>query len=129
MSCCLFQGKLNANIASSLKLFANILPRLQHSLSVSLVTSLAANNYELQSNLVKCGVLWSLLLFMFEYDYTLDESGVVTDENTNQQVNLIHHHQAAIDIQQFFVPFSSFVENGQQFGQIINFGYCCPSWL
>ncbi len=78
---------------------------------------------------MKCGVLWSLLLFMFEYDYTLDESGVVTDENTNQQVNLIHHHQAAIDIQQFFVPFSSFVENGQQFGQIINFGYCCPSWL
>lgn len=51
------------------------------------MTSLAANNYELQSSLVKCGVLWSLLLFMFEYDYTLDESGVVTDENTNQQVS------------------------------------------
>lgn len=64
--------------------------RLQHSLSVSLVTSLAANNYELQCNLVKCGVLWSLLLFMFEYDYTLDESGVVTDENTNQQLSLLH---------------------------------------
>lgn len=63
--------------------------RSQHSLSVSLVTSLAANNYELQSSLVRCGVLWSLLLFMFEYDYTLDESGVVTDENTNQQVTYI----------------------------------------
>lgn len=55
---------------------------------MSLVTSLAANNYELQCNLVKNGVLWSLLLFMFEYDYTLDESGVVTDENTNQQVRI-----------------------------------------
>lgn len=49
------------------------------------MTSLAANNSELQSNLVKNGVLWSLLLFLFGYDYTLDESGVTTDENTNQQ--------------------------------------------
>lgn len=50
-----------------------------------MVTSLAANNADLQSNLVKNGVLWSLLLFLFEYDYTLDESGVVTDEKSNQQ--------------------------------------------
>lgn len=28
---------------------------------------------------------------MFEYDYTLDESGVVTDENTNQQVIFEYH--------------------------------------
>lgn len=49
------------------------------------MTSLAANNMELQSNLVKNGVLWSLLLFLFEYDFTLDESGVRTDEKSNQQ--------------------------------------------
>lgn len=60
----------------------------QHSLSVGLVTSLAANNAKLQSNLVKNGVLWSLLLFLFDYDYTLDESGVKTDEKSNQQKSL-----------------------------------------
>lgn len=49
------------------------------------MTSLAANNTKLQSNLVKNGVLWSLLLFLFDYDYTLDESGVKTDEKSNQQ--------------------------------------------
>lgn len=52
---------------------------------MGLVTSLAANNADLQTNLVKNGVLWSLLLFLFEYDYTLDESGVNTDEKSNQQ--------------------------------------------
>ncbi|XP_055532841.1 dnaJ homolog subfamily C member 13 isoform X1 [Wyeomyia smithii] len=57
----------------------------KHSLSVSLVTSLAANNYDLQCNLVRNGVLWSLMIFMFDYDYTLDESGVVTDEKSNNQ--------------------------------------------
>lgn len=62
-----------------------MLASLQHSLSVGLVTSLAANNADLQTNLAKNGVLWSLLLFLFEYDYTLDESGVNTDEKSNQQ--------------------------------------------
>ncbi|XP_065077705.1 dnaJ homolog subfamily C member 13 isoform X2 [Ochlerotatus camptorhynchus] len=57
----------------------------KHSLSVSLVTSLAANNYDLQCNLVRNGVLWSLMIFMFDYDYTLDESGVSTDEQSNNQ--------------------------------------------
>lgn len=57
----------------------------KHSLSVSLVTSLAANNDSLQCQLVKSGCIWSLLLFLFDYDYTLDESGVTTDESTNQQ--------------------------------------------
>ncbi|XP_030079712.1 dnaJ homolog subfamily C member 13 isoform X2 [Drosophila hydei] len=57
----------------------------KHTLSVSLVTSLAANNYDLQCNLSRNGVLWSLLLFMFEYDYTLDESGVEVSDKTNQQ--------------------------------------------
>lgn len=58
---------------------------LQHALSVGLVTGLAANNENLQANLVTRGVLWSLLRFLFDYDYTLDESGVETSENTNQQ--------------------------------------------
>lgn len=57
----------------------------KHSLSVGLVTSLAANNSELQTNLVKNGVIWSLLLFLFEYDFTLDESGVQAEEKSNQQ--------------------------------------------
>lgn len=57
----------------------------KHSLSVSLVTSLAANNYDLQCNLVRNGVLWSLMIFLFDYDYTLDESGVTTDEKSNNQ--------------------------------------------
>lgn len=52
---------------------------------MSLVTSLAANNFDLQTNLVKNGVIWSLLLFLFDYDYTLDESGVVTEEKSNHQ--------------------------------------------
>lgn len=57
----------------------------KHSLSVSLVTSLAVNNPDLQCQLVRGGCIWSLLLFLFEYDYTLDESGVQTDESSNQQ--------------------------------------------
>lgn len=57
----------------------------KHILSVNLVTSLAANNYGLQCQLVCNGVLWSLLLFCFQYDYTLDESGVESCEQTNQQ--------------------------------------------
>lgn len=57
----------------------------KHSLSVGLITSLAANNFDLQTNLVKNGILWSVLMFLFDYDYTLDESGVRTDEKSNQQ--------------------------------------------
>lgn len=57
----------------------------KHTLSVSLVTSLAANNYDLQCQLSRNGVLWSLLLFIFEYDYTLDESGVDVSDKSNQQ--------------------------------------------
>uniref|UniRef100_A0A182NJR4 J domain-containing protein n=1 Tax=Anopheles dirus TaxID=7168 RepID=A0A182NJR4_9DIPT len=57
----------------------------KHSLSVSLVTSLAVNNVELQCNLVRNGVLWSLMLFLFDYDFTLDESGVSSEEKSNTQ--------------------------------------------
>ncbi|XP_067952104.1 dnaJ homolog subfamily C member 13-like [Watersipora subatra] len=42
-------------------------------------------DYCLQTALYQCGVLWHLLLFFFNYDYTLQESGVDTQEATNQQ--------------------------------------------
>lgn len=72
------------NLSNIIFMMINI--SFQHSLSVSLVTSLAANNHDLQKNLVKNGILWSLLLFMFDYDYTLDESGVEANEKSNTQV-------------------------------------------
>lgn len=33
-------------------------------------------------------MLWSILLFMFDYDYTLEESGVEIEEKSNKQVRL-----------------------------------------
>lgn len=39
----------------------------------------------LQTNLLHAGVLWHLILFVFQYDYTLDEGGVETSDETNQQ--------------------------------------------
>ncbi len=39
----------------------------------------------LQTNLLHAGVLWHLILFVFQYDYTLDESGVDTSDETNTQ--------------------------------------------
>ena len=36
----------------------------------------------------QAGVLWHLLLFLFNYDYTLDESGVEKSAETNQQVRI-----------------------------------------
>lgn len=35
---------------------------------------------------LQAGVLWHLLLFLFNYDFTLDESGVEKSAETNQQV-------------------------------------------
>lgn len=35
--------------------------------------------------LLKAGALWYLLLFMFSYDFTLDEGGVERSEEANQQ--------------------------------------------
>ena len=34
----------------------------------------------------QAGVLWHLLLFLFNYDFTLDEGGVEKSSETNQQV-------------------------------------------
>lgn len=39
----------------------------------------------LQNNLLHAGVLWHLILFIFQYDYTLDEGGVETSDESNQQ--------------------------------------------
>ena len=39
----------------------------------------------LQMHLLEAGVLWHLLVFLFEYDYTLEESGVVTEEDHSKQ--------------------------------------------
>lgn len=39
----------------------------------------------LQMQLLKAGALWHLLLFMFNYDFTLDEGGVERSEDANQQ--------------------------------------------
>ena len=39
----------------------------------------------LQLELIKSGALWHLLLFMFNYDFTLDEGGVERSEDANQQ--------------------------------------------
>lgn len=39
----------------------------------------------LQLHLLQAGALWHLLLFLFNYDYTLDEGGVDKKEATNQQ--------------------------------------------
>ncbi|XP_017781227.1 PREDICTED: dnaJ homolog subfamily C member 13 [Nicrophorus vespilloides] len=47
--------------------------------------SALAHDSILQMQLLKAGALWHLLLFMFNYDYTLDEGGVEKSENENQQ--------------------------------------------
>ena len=36
--------------------------------------------------LLQSGALWHLLVFLFNYDYTLDEGGVEVSAETNQQV-------------------------------------------
>ena len=44
-----------------------------------------AQDAQLQTCLLENGVLWHLLLFLFKYDYTLDESGVIAKSETNVQ--------------------------------------------
>lgn len=43
-------------------------------------------DFWLQTNLFQCGVLWHLLLYLFNYDYTLEEGGVEKSGESNQQV-------------------------------------------
>ena len=48
------------------------------------VSAFAVDEY-LQNHLLHAGVLFHLLLFVFSYDYTLDEGGVETSDETNLQ--------------------------------------------
>jgi hypothetical protein len=43
-------------------------------------------DFWLQTNLFQSGVLWHLLLYLFNYDYTLEEGGVEKSGESNQQV-------------------------------------------
>lgn len=42
-------------------------------------------DFFLQTHLFHAGVLWHLLGYLFGYDYTLEESGVQANQDTNQQ--------------------------------------------
>ena len=48
------------------------------------VSAFAVDEY-LQNHLLHAGVLFHLLLFVFNYDFTLDEGGVETSDETNLQ--------------------------------------------
>lgn len=64
-------------------LFQSLLRLCQ--VGVECVSALAIDQI-LQMNLLQAGILWHLLLFLFSYDYTLDEGGVSKSEDSNQQV-------------------------------------------
>ncbi|MBN3289374.1 DJC13 protein, partial [Polypterus senegalus] len=53
-------------------------------LAVDCISSFAVD-YFLQTQMFHAGVLWHLLSYLFNYDYTLEESGVQKSEETNQQ--------------------------------------------
>ncbi|XP_078270124.1 dnaJ homolog subfamily C member 13 isoform X5 [Rhinoraja longicauda] len=53
-------------------------------LAVECVGSFAVD-YWLQTHLFQAGILWHLLVYLFNYDYTLEESGIQKSEETNQQ--------------------------------------------
>lgn len=44
-----------------------------------------AVDFFLQTHLYHAGVLWHLLVNLFNYDYTLEESGIQKSQDTNQQ--------------------------------------------
>ncbi|XP_062518532.1 LOW QUALITY PROTEIN: dnaJ homolog subfamily C member 13-like [Corticium candelabrum] len=64
-------------------LYFKNLPKL-NTVAVQCVSTFAVD-YWLQTHLLQCGVLWPLLLYLFNYDYTLDESGVEKSGETNNQ--------------------------------------------
>lgn len=64
-------------------LFFQCLPKTA-SLAVTCVSSFAVDFF-LQTHLYHAGVLWHLLVKLFNYDYTLEESGVQANQDTNQQ--------------------------------------------
>ena len=55
-------------------------------LGVECVSSFAVD-FWLQTHLLQAGILWHLLGYLFNYDYTLEESGIQKSEETNQQVS------------------------------------------
>ncbi|KAJ8336734.1 hypothetical protein SKAU_G00379540 [Synaphobranchus kaupii] len=59
------------------------IPRVA-SLAVQCVTSFATD-FLLQTQMYQAGVLWHLLVYLFNYDYTLEESGIQKSQETNQQ--------------------------------------------
>uniref|UniRef100_A0A8C7E5M7 DnaJ heat shock protein family (Hsp40) member C13 n=1 Tax=Naja naja TaxID=35670 RepID=A0A8C7E5M7_NAJNA len=59
------------------------IPRVA-SIGVECVSSFAVD-YWLQTHLFQAGVLWYLLCYLFYYDYTLEESGIKKNEDSNQQ--------------------------------------------
>lgn len=58
-------------------------PRLL-ALAVECVSSFAVD-FWLQTHLFHAGILWHLVTYPFNYDYTLEESGIQKSEDTNQQ--------------------------------------------
>ena len=50
--------------------------------------SALAVDFWLQTHMHQCGVLWHILLFLFNYDYTLEEGGVERSDESNQQVRV-----------------------------------------
>lgn len=62
------------------------IPRVA-ALAVECVSSFAVD-FWLQTHLFQAGILWHLLGYLFNYDYTLEESGIQKNEETNQQVTL-----------------------------------------
>ncbi|KFO32708.1 DnaJ like protein subfamily C member 13, partial [Fukomys damarensis] len=63
--------------------FGKGIPRMA-ALAVECVSSFAVD-FWLQTHLFQAGVLWHLLGYLFNYDYTLEESGIQKSEETNQQ--------------------------------------------
>ncbi|KAL4635478.1 hypothetical protein GN956_G14292 [Arapaima gigas] len=59
------------------------IPRMA-TLAVQCVSSFAMDFF-LQTHLYHAGVLWHLLVPLFNYDYTLEESGIQKSQETNQQ--------------------------------------------
>lgn len=66
------------------------IPRVA-ALAVDCVSSFAVD-FWLQTHLFQAGILWYLLVYLFNYDYTLEESGIQKNEETNQQVTLAQTH-------------------------------------
>lgn len=50
------------------------------------VSALAVNDV-LQTHMYQAGVLFHLLTYLFNYDFTLEEGGVERSEDSNKQVS------------------------------------------